>query len=282
MKSSTSDMGEAVQSIVNVNCFLLGKMEVTNEQYRLFAKAHESRDESRNGYQFGRRGFLQDDPRQPVVRVSWQEAMEFCKWMSDLTGLKVTLPTEGQWEWAARAGSDKDFFFGDLGSDFSKYANLADMRLKDFAQCTAADYYEQSEIIKNPSRHDDRIPRSNSYDDGNILTAECGKYLPNAWGLHDMHGNVWEWTRSAFMSLPYAENDLRNNIDDPAVDRVVRGGSWRDRPCRATAAFGLPYRPFQKVFNVGFRVAVELPSGANRKVACDAIGGSPAQTARRN
>jgi len=266
MGSDASPTGAAAKSIVSVSPFWLGKMEVTNEQYRCFAPDHESRDESRNGYQFGRRGFFQDGPRHPVVRISWEDAMAFCQWMSTLTGMKVTLPTEGQWEWAARAGSDKEFFFGDGGSDFSKYANLADIRLKDFAQCTAAEYYEASQIINDPSRHDDRIPRSNTYDDGSILAADCGNYLPNAWQLHDMHGNVWEWTRSACMAYPYIENDARNRTDDPDTDRVVRGGSWRDRPSRATADFRLPYRPFQKVFNVGFRVAVELESPVSETV----------------
>ncbi len=85
---------------------------------------------------------------------------------------------------------------------------------------------------------------------------DAGTYQANAWGLHDMHGNVWEWTRSALRRYPYREDDGRNDL--AAEDkRVVRGGSWRDRPKRARSAYRLAYRPYQRVFNVGFRVVVQ-------------------------
>ncbi len=71
-----------------------------------------------------------------------------------------------------------------------------------------------------------------------------------------MHGNVWEWTRSAPRPYPYRRDDGRNDPDSPA-DRVVRGGSWRDRPARARSAYRLDYRPYQRVYNVGFRVVCE-------------------------
>ena len=70
-----------------------------------------------------------------------------------------------------------------------------------------------------------------------------------------MHGNVAEWTRSAMRPYPYAADDGRNDPAGPA-DRVVRGGSWRDRPHRAHAAYRLAYRDYQRVYNVGFRVVV--------------------------
>jgi len=84
-----------------------------------------------------------------------------------------------------------------------------------------------------------------------------GRYQPNAWGLHDMHGNVWEWTRSAERAYPYVENDGRNDLTAPGR-RVVRGGSWYDRPKRCTSSFRLGYQPFQKVFNTGFRVVCQM------------------------
>lgn len=71
-----------------------------------------------------------------------------------------------------------------------------------------------------------------------------------------MHGNVWEWTRSAYMSYPYSDIDGRNETDEKKEKRVVRGGSWYDRPYRATSSFRLPYREYQKVYNVGFRVVM--------------------------
>ena len=80
-----------------------------------------------------------------------------------------------------------------------------------------------------------------------------GSYQPNAFGLYDMHGNVSEWTLSDYRPYPYDAEDGRN-AGDVAADKVVRGGSWRDRPYRARSGFRLPYASWQKVFNVGFRV----------------------------
>lgn len=258
MGSQEGHPDESPPTTVQVRPFLIGQTEITNEQFRCFMPDHRSRDESRHGYQFGRRGFEMDAPQQPVVRVSWDQAMRFCEWLSVRTGLRISLPTEAQWEWAARAGSNKEFFFGPVDSDYSKYANLADRKLKEFAQCTARDNYEKAEPIINPSRHDDRIPRCDRFDDGGMVSMPVGSYLPNAWDLYDMHGNVWEWTLSEYKPYPYDDNDGRNTIENYSTERVVRGGSWRDRPFRATASYRLPYRPYQKVFNVGFRIVVAL------------------------
>ena len=258
MGASDAHPDESPAMDVEVAPFLLGKFEVTNEQYQVYDPEHESRDESRNGYQFGRRGFSLDGPRQPVVRASWEEAMAFCDWLRQTTGLEATLPSEAQWEWAARAGSAGPFYFGSLEADYSTHANLADRKLREFAQCTAREYYERAEPIENPSRHDDRIPRCDRYNDGAMVSVEAGRYSPNPWNLYDMHGNVWEWTKSRYFSYPYRDEDGRNDKDNPGAERVVRGGSWRDRPFRASASFRLPYRSYQRVFNVGFRVAVDI------------------------
>ena len=71
-----------------------------------------------------------------------------------------------------------------------------------------------------------------------------------------MHGNVWEWTRSSYKPYPYSETDGRNDLVADAK-KVARGGSWYDRPHRGTSSYRLPYRPYQKVYNVGFRVIME-------------------------
>lgn len=260
MGSNEAHPDERPTTAVAVRSFWMGRFEITNAQYKRFNPRHESRDESRHGYQFGREGFSLDEPQQPAVRVSWEDALQFCAWLSGRTGMQITLPTEAQWEWAARAGGDLGFFFGALDSDYSRYANLADRKLQEFAQCTARENYERAEIIQNPSRYDDRIPRCDRFDDGVMVSADAGNYLPNAWGLHDMHGNVWEWTRSAYLPYPYREDDERNNLDALDMERVVRGGSWRDRPHRATASYRLPFRSDQRVFNVGFRIVAEIES----------------------
>ena len=90
-----------------------------------------------------------------------------------------------------------------------------------------------------------------------MVTTNVGRYQPNAWGLHDMIGNAAEWTRTAYRPYPYQSGDGR---DDPAVagTKVVRGGSWYDRPYRATASHRMHYQPWQHVFDVGFRIIVEV------------------------
>ena len=236
--------------------FWLARFEVTNELYALFDPEHDSREEHRHGYQFGRKGYPLNKPEQPVVRVSWQEAMAFCAWLSEKTGKKFTLPTEAQWEWACRAGSATPFYFGEMGSDFTRFANLGDIRLRDFAACTAFKFYESTKILDNPNKYDDWIPRDTVYDDGGFVSEPVGRYRPNPWDLFDMHGNVAEWTRTAYAPYPYREDDGRNDLEGKEM-RVTRGGSWYDRPFRATSSFRQPYREYQKVFNVGFRVIME-------------------------
>jgi formylglycine-generating enzyme required for sulfatase activity len=90
-----------------------------------------------------------------------------------------------------------------------------------------------------------------------MVTTNVGHYQPNAWGLRDMIGNAAEWTRSAYRPYPYNAGDGR---DDPASagTKVVRGGSWFDRPYRATVSYRMPYQPWQHVFDVGFRIIVEV------------------------
>ena len=89
-----------------------------------------------------------------------------------------------------------------------------------------------------------------------VRRAETRRYGANSWGLHDMHGNVWEWTLTAFRPYPYNENGGRN---DPLAQnrRVLRSGSWYDRPKRCRSAFRLSYEPYHPAFNVGFRVLME-------------------------
>jgi formylglycine-generating enzyme required for sulfatase activity len=242
--------------------FWIGKFEVSNEQYLCYDPGHDSRVESKHAYQFGVHGFPLNLPKQPVVRVSWSEAMEFCEWLSDRTGRKFSLPTEAQWEYACRAGSDSEFSFGDLSTDFSPHANLADKKLRDFAD----NPYQVYAPLANATNYDDWIPRDNRFDDGVLVSSEIGRFKPNRWGLHDMHGNVCEWTSTDYRRYPYRRNDGRNNLS-AVEDKVVRGGSWYDRPKRATSAFRLAFRPYQKVFSVGFRVVCQDHDRSNVTVA---------------
>jgi formylglycine-generating enzyme required for sulfatase activity len=232
--------------------FWMGRFEVTNAEFARFDPVHDSHVEPMHGYQFGIHGYPVNGPRQPVVRVSWDRAMAFCAWLSEKTGRRFSLPTEMQWEHACRAGTATPYSFGAAGADYSGWANLGDKRLREFALET----YVQVHLIQNPNKYDDWVPRDDCFDDGGFVSVEVGKYRPNAWGLHDMHGNVWEWTRTALRPYPYRDDDGRNN-PAAAGPRVVRGGSWYDRPQRATSSYRLAYRPYQGVFNVGFRVVID-------------------------
>ena len=257
--STNGPLAEAPRAQVEVKPFWMARYETANRQYRQFRPVHESRTEDRHGYQFGCVGYDQDQPDQPAVRVSWDEAIAFCDWLKLKTGLRVTLPTEGQWEWACRAGGAQPFWFGDLNADFSPFANLGDQRLAEFAADTALDNYSAARPMQSANRYDDWIPRDLHFNDGGFVTVPVGSYQPNPWGLHDLHGNAWEWTRSEFRPYPYRDADGRNALTTAAAQRVVRGGSWYDRPKRCTASFRLAYPSWQRVFNVGFRIVCEEP-----------------------
>ncbi|MGB2808658.1 MAG: SUMF1/EgtB/PvdO family nonheme iron enzyme [Sedimentisphaerales bacterium] len=226
--------------------FWIGKFEITNEQYARFDPSHDSKYEHKGSWMFEEwdLGWDMNHPKQPVVRISWKEAMAFCRWLSERIGQKVSLPTESQWEWACRAGTDSPLSYGDLNTDFSEFGNMADYTIRDLVY-DVRDQYPP-----------DLVPRDARYNDKKLVTANIGSYKPNAWGLYDMHGNAWEWTRSTYRPYPYRANDGRNDIDTFGR-KVVRGGSWYDRPKRCRSAFRLSYPAWQKVYNVGFRVVVE-------------------------
>lgn len=229
--------------------YWMGVCEITNEQYACFDPSHDSHVESRNAYQFGVHGFSVDGPRQPVVRVSWHRAMAFCRWLAEKTGEPFTLPTEAQWEYACRAGTDSPFSYGSFDDDYSAYANVADIKLRSFF----ADPYKEHELPRKITKYDDWIPRDTRFDDNGLVTVAVGSYRPNAWQLHDMHGNVAEWTRTTYRPYPYDASDGRGN-DTPLGEKVVRGGSWRDRPKHCRSAFRRHFHAWQGVYNVGFRV----------------------------
>ncbi|BDD11869.1 hypothetical protein FUAX_43010 (plasmid) [Fulvitalea axinellae] len=234
--------------------FWMAKFEISNAQFRSIFPEHDSRvmdqqwkDHTKAGYEANRDG-------QPAIRVSWKEAKRFCDKLSEKTGLKVKLPTESQWEWACRAGSDSEMSFGAISSDFAPYSNLADESLGRMAVTGV----NPKPMKRTDSRYAyyNIIPKADGQNDGNMLQADPGKYKANAWGLHDMHGNVAEWTRSDFAKYPYKANDGRNDGDEEK-EKVVRGGSWRDRPRTATSGYRKAYDPWRKIFNVGFRIVVE-------------------------
>ncbi|MEI6646344.1 MAG: SUMF1/EgtB/PvdO family nonheme iron enzyme [bacterium] len=230
--------------------FLMGATEVTLKQYRQFDPNYLNGVYDMHYKDQVHRGYYMNDMDFPVIRVSWAKAVEFCAWLSKTTGKKVTLPTEAQWEWACRAGTTTPLSFGDLNTDFSMEANLADITVKKMAVSGV-----NPQPIANPGPDVDfelKDPRSN---DETLHLAKVGHFKPNPWGLFDMHGNAAEWTRSDYKRYPYKADDGRNS--GGADKKVVRGGSWHDRPFRSTSSYRLGFNTWQPVYHTGFRVIVE-------------------------
>jgi formylglycine-generating enzyme required for sulfatase activity len=174
----------------------------------------------------------------PVVKVSWHDCIKFIQRLNQMTGDRYMLPTEAQWEYAARAGSTTAYFWG----------NRID--------CTQAMY------ANNPMKYDACVSanRSAGLDPGR--PASVKRYPPNAWGLYDMHGNVWEWCLDSFNRY-----DATSVVDpcetDSGKDRVRRGGSWfgPGYACRsANRAYG---HPMSRLQNTGFRLVLILPGRQN-------------------
>ncbi|MEI7732354.1 MAG: SUMF1/EgtB/PvdO family nonheme iron enzyme [Verrucomicrobiota bacterium] len=226
---------ESPASVVTLDRpFYLGQMEVTLRQYARFDAKHE------NGFVEGRgkdrttRGVPLDVADYPVVRVSWNEAMAFCEWLSHKTGQRCTLPTEAQWEYACRAGTDAMYSFGEYAPGKNNLCNIADAGITswNYGRCEPG------------------------YSDGVAYLGAGGRYAPNAWGLLDMHGNAAEWCLSTYKPYPYKADDGRDDPRAPGL-KVVRGGSWNDTMRYVTSASRWRYQPHQPVYNVGFRVLVE-------------------------
>lgn len=230
--------------------YWMGELEVTNQQYKVIFPQHDSRYVDQQWKDHVVPGYPANKPDQPVIRVSYNDAMEFCRLLSQKTGLTITLPTEAQWEWACRGGSDQDFWFGNLNADFGTKDNLADVTTNQFAV---------SGVDPQPMSPDSPwykyytyLPKAANVDDGSLVQVGGKKYEANPFGLYCMHGNVAEWTRSDYLPYPYKENTKK-----VSEYKVVRGGSYIERPKFSTSYSRKGYYPYQCVFNVGFRVIIE-------------------------
>jgi len=214
--------------------FYMAEFETSLEQYLQFDPEHKQGVVNWTNKDQGAIGYSLDKSEYPVIRISWDEVQAYCEWLSEKSGYDVSLLTEAEWEWACRAGLSSEMNYGGVDSNFGIYANLADMQIRKWAR------------RESPSWQ----PRIDHVDDGNMIFSEVGSYKPNVWGLYDMHGNAAEWTESPFEGYP-------GNVDLQYADSekiVARGGSWYDRPYRATSGYRLDFEKYQKVHNVGFRV----------------------------
>ena len=252
MGSATGPRDERPMSAVKIaKSFWVCTTEIALAQYQAFNPNHRNGFYDQHYKDQVRPGYDMDQPDLPVIRVSWNQSMEFCRWLSAKTGKKVSLPTEAQWEFACRAGSDQAMSFGDATADFAKCANLADVQLGKMAVSGV-----DPQPIHNPNKYWDYLLKIAAVDDGSMLLAPVTRYETNAWGAKNMHGNVAEWCLDSFRGYPYQPNVADSAAPDSGVKKTVRGGSWNDRPYRATSSFRLAFPAWQQVYNVGFRPVI--------------------------
>lgn len=225
-------------------------------------------------------GFDQTD-NHPVVGVSWEDAQAFCAWLSQKEGVKYRLPTEAEWEYTCKAGKESYFHWGDTHiGNYQRFAKVADSSLE-----------KAHPGVAGPQWYFD------VQGDGTVFTAPVGAYQPNAFGLSEMHGNVWEWCQDIYNDTVYnrAKRDknsgLLPNIFDPLNEterwnhyegfewRVIRGGSWAVSPiiCRASARSYLDQK--EGTAYTGFRVVREAPAQAlaTAKAKLDAMEATRAE-----
>ncbi|MFI3305995.1 MAG: SUMF1/EgtB/PvdO family nonheme iron enzyme [Rikenellaceae bacterium] len=235
--------------------FWMSTTELSNAQVRAIMPDHFSRYYDQQWKDHVVEGYEADGDDQPAIRISWEKAMDYCDKMSDKTGLKVNLPTETQWEWAARAGSDSDYWYGDANTNFATKENLADKQALKLAVARVDPKPIDKDYQWGGIKWYDYctfLPKDESVDDGYMLPANPGSYDANGFGLHDMLGNVAEWTRSDY--FPHSQKVSKGATSEY---KVVKGGCWKTHPKDARVASRYQYHPWQSPYNVGLRLVIE-------------------------
>ncbi|MAZ94648.1 MAG: hypothetical protein CMJ73_01240 [Planctomycetaceae bacterium] len=173
---------------------------------------------------------VKEGPDYPAVYVSWDDAVAYCKKLSEKEGKTYRLPTEAQWEYACRAGTKTTWSFGNDKKTLGDYA-----------------WYE-SNALNSPEQHAHQV----------------GLKKPNAWGLHDMHGNLFEWCHDYYGKDYYKqspEKDPTGLAETTTGLRVLRGGSWYHGPGLARSGFRMAERAagfLLKYYPHGFRLVREV------------------------
>ena len=240
---------ETPHRVVLTRPFRLAACEVTQGQWEAIMgdnPAYWSPD----GYR-RKRGKDLDTSRFPVERVAWFQALEFCRLLSErpeerAAGRVYRLPTEAEWEFACRAGTETPYHFGAVhdGSQANSFGGA-------------------------PYGVEKRGPYLNR-------PCDVGAYPANAFRIHDMHGNMWEWCADGYAADTYEKAPVEDpRGPDDAEARVIRGGAWRFSCdyCRSAVRHG--YDPRIRAYDVGFRVAVDLSRDAD--VRTDAGAGVAAE-----
>lgn len=217
---------EAPVHSVKIKSFKLMAYEVTFDQYDMFVKDTGHRKPSDYGWGRG---------RLPVINVSWNDASAYSRWLSKKTGLSFRLPTEAEWEYAARGGSSTRYYFGNNESDLCQYENHAD----------AGTEYSW---------------KNASCDDGvGAMTAFVGQYRPNPYGLYDMLGNLSEWTQDCSnRNYGGAPQDGSAWEKGNCKNRVIRGNLWNAGPkSLRVSKRTTQYLSTTVGHSIGFRLAME-------------------------
>ena len=218
------DSNERPVHEVCVSDFSIGKYEVTNAQFKKFRPQHKSGTS---------KGLDLDTDTQPVVAVSWEDAVAFAKWLSQETGQKYRLPTEAEWEYAARAGSKTSRFWGNNPDEACKYANVGDL--------TAKERWSTWTTF--------------ACNDGFAVAAPVGSFMPNGYGLNDMLGNVWEWCEDIYNSEAYGKLPKDNPVYEGSGEyRVIRGGGWSNGPLGIRSSHRVGLSPDFGHQSLGFRL----------------------------
>jgi formylglycine-generating enzyme required for sulfatase activity len=216
--------------------FAIGKYEVTFEEYDKFAYDTNRRPPSDSGF---------GGERRPVINVSWHDAVAYAEWLSKKTGRRFRLPSEAEWEFAARAGTSFRRFWGDASSDACEYASV-------FDRGSEARVKARYNITWEP--HD--------CDDGVETTSEVGHFRANQLGLHDMLGNVFEWVQDcwhdSYEEAPADGSGWFEVNNGDCGRRVLRGGSWYFGPRIVRSADRYGNSPDFRNYDVGFRLAQDL------------------------
>jgi formylglycine-generating enzyme required for sulfatase activity len=218
-----SSLESPQHEVTFIHPFAVGRHAVTRGQFAAFVKAtgHTTGDNWRNP------GFTQDDSH-PAVCITWKDAKAYAAWLEDITGQPYRLPTEAEWEYAARAGTATPFWWG-------------------------------SSITPAQAKYDSNVVYAGGGSKGEYRrgTVPVGSFQPNPWGLYNVHGNVWEW----------CEDEWHDNYNSALADgsgwtkgRVVRGGSWLNLPRHLRAAARHPYQYSVEVNDIGFRLSRTLAS----------------------
>ena len=261
---------EGPRSNVRVDSFAIGATEVTRGQYAAFVRDTRRPPPAHGCFLFGfvdvgfstdvtekdmdhkaswrNPGFRQTD-KHPVTCVSWQDAKDYAEWLTHKTGRHYRLPSEAEWEYAARAGTTSVFQWGSDENEACRYANVGDSSLLHANQIIRG----QTEKFVAAGQLALRLVKC---DDRNPYTAPVGQYQPNAFGLYDMIGNVWEYVEDCWQeALP--ENGIAHEEPSCASHRV-RGGSWDDSPPELRSARRSRVKLDFPRNDGGFRVARDL------------------------